>query len=563
MVLSNEKLPMKSLNRFKCVHTSWAILFKNTYFMDMYRKSFISNNSFYDDTCLLLKQTLLDFENHSLLYLFPDEGFDNKVKIDWPPPIQEDDCDINILGSGINGIICLYAECISSKIVLWNPAIQEFKVIPSNHVPPYVSIVDQLHGFGYDYVRDDYNVIRFAEFYVDHNYYLNPHLNKALSKVVYDPSWEMYSLKSNFWEKLDLDMTNPYLSCPGVLEQVYVNGVCHWLGGNERDIDSLYLVSFDLGNKVFFLTPAPSIVDDEINNVESVSTYLLLLNESVSLISYYAWENNFHVSVLGEIGVKESWNKLFIVGPLPYIGRPIGVGKNCDILLALEDEELARCDLNTRTIQKLGINRMFFSCQILTRKGQVYVRDIACEESFVELKKLRTSLVLVLNNPSELLVVYCEASKTVLGCVLMQNCQVVAYASKQLKKSKIEHQNPLEMLQSLHTPEWKWDNIFMDCVSGLPKTTKDNHSMQKLAEMYIEGIVRLHGIVSIILSNRDLRYTSRFWKSFQGTLGTKLRLSYAYHLEMDCQTERIIKCLEDLLRICVLEQGVLGTSTCN
>lgn len=384
MVLSNEKvrnyipndlvfsimlnLPLKSLNRFKCVHKSWAILFENSYFMDMYRTNFISNNSYCDDTCLLLKQTLLDFENHSLLYLFSGEGFDNKVKIEWPPPFQEDDCDINILGSGINGIICLYAECISSKIVLWNPAIQEFKVIHSNHVPPYVSFVDTLHGFGYDYVRDDYNVIRYVEFSIYQNYYLNPELNEVLLKVVYEPLWEMYSLKSNSWEKIDLDMTNLYLSRPGVLEQVYLNGVCHWLGGNETDIDSLYLVSFDLGNKVFFITPMPYMMDDEIKNIESVSIHLLLLNESIALISNHVLVNNFHIFVLGEIGVKESWNKLFVVGPLPYIGRPIGVGKNYDIFLALEDEELAKCDLNTHTIQKLGIKRMFFCCQIVMYK---------------------------------------------------------------------------------------------------------------------------------------------------------------------------------------------------
>ncbi|CAI8605695.1 unnamed protein product [Vicia faba] len=365
-------LPLKSLDRFKCVHKSWAHLLKNSYFMDMYRKKFISKKSYCDEACLLLKQTLIDFENHSLLYLFSGEGFDNKVKIDWPPPFQEDDCDISILGSGMNGIICLYAECISSKIVLWNPTIQEFKVIPSNHVPPYVGIVDWLHGFGYDYVRDDYNVIRFAEFYIDQNYYLNPQLNEVWSKVVYEPSWEMYSLKSNSWEKLDLDMPNLYLSRPGVLEQVYTNGVCHWLGGNELAIDSLYLVSFDLGNKVFFLTPIPFMMDYEIDNVESVSTHLLLLNESIALISNYVWVNNYHISILGEIGVKESWNKLFIVGPLPCIGRPIGVGKNCNIFLALENEELAICDLNTHTIQELGINRMFFCCQIVMYKKSLF-----------------------------------------------------------------------------------------------------------------------------------------------------------------------------------------------
>jgi transposase InsO family protein len=81
-------------------------------------------------------------------------------------------------------------------------------------------------------------------------------------------------------------------------------------------------------------------------------------------------------------------------------------------------------------------------------------------------------------------------------------------------------------------------------------------SMAKLAEIYIEQIVRLHGIPSSIVSDRDLRFTSKFWESLQVALRTKLRLSFAYHPQTDGQTERTIQSLEDLLRACVLEQGV-------
>ena len=56
--------------------------------------------------------------------------------------------------------------------------------------------------------------------------------------------------------------------------------------------------------------------------------------------------------------------------------------------------------------------------------------------------------------------------------------------------------------------------------------------------------------------DRDPRYTSKFWESLQAALGTKLRMSYAYHPQTDGQTERTIQSLDDLLRACVLEQGV-------
>jgi hypothetical protein len=53
-----------------------------------------------------------------------------------------------------------------------------------------------------------------------------------------------------------------------------------------------------------------------------------MLNGSIASISWYLHTSTFHISVLGELGVKESWTKLFVVGPLPYIAYPIGDGKN-------------------------------------------------------------------------------------------------------------------------------------------------------------------------------------------------------------------------------------------
>lgn len=65
----------------------------------------------------------------------------------------------------------------------------------------------------------------------------------------------------------------------------------------------------------------------------------------------------------------------------------------------------------------------------------------------------------------------------------------------------------------------------------------------------------MHGIPSSIVSDRDPRFTYRFWESLHKELGTKLRLSSSCHPQMDSDTERTIQSLEDLLRVCVLEQG--------
>lgn len=65
----------------------------------------------------------------------------------------------------------------------------------------------------------------------------------------------------------------------------------------------------------------------------------------------------------------------------------------------------------------------------------------------------------------------------------------------------------------------------------------------------------LHDIPSSIVSDSDPRFTSNFWEGLQKALGTKLRLSSAYHPQTNGQTERTIQSLEDFLRACVLEKG--------
>ncbi|KAJ8763030.1 hypothetical protein K2173_023235 [Erythroxylum novogranatense] len=109
---------------------------------------------------------------------------------------------------------------------------------------------------------------------------------------------------------------------------------------------------------------------------------------------------------------------------------------------------------------------------------------------------------------------------------LEQNDTLIA--TLKLRPVKAEHQAPAGKLHSLPIPEWKWEHITMDF---------------------------------IMVSDRDPRFTSRFWGSLQTALGTKLSFSTAFHPQTDGQSERTIKTVEDMLRACVLEvspwRGVL------
>ena len=140
---------------------------------------------------------------------------------------------------------------------------------------------------------------------------------------------------------------------------------------------------------------------------------------------------------------------------------------------------------------------------------------------------------------------------------------------------KIEHQRPGGLLQSLKIPQPKWEVVTMDFVTGLPKSPKDNTAiwvvldkltktahfipyksgmtLEGMARLYVQEIMRLHGVPRKIISDRDSRLTSHFWQSFQKTLGSEMGYSTVFHPQTDGQSERTIQTLEDMLRACVLD----------
>ncbi|GJZ08285.1 putative reverse transcriptase domain-containing protein [Tanacetum coccineum] len=84
---------------------------------------------------------------------------------------------------------------------------------------------------------------------------------------------------------------------------------------------------------------------------------------------------------------------------------------------------------------------------------------------------------------------------------------------------------------------------------------RENDPLDKLARLYLNRIVARHGIPVLIIYDRDGRFTSNFWKSFQKALGTDISMSTAYHPKTDGQSERTIQTLEDMLRACVIDFG--------
>jgi hypothetical protein len=133
------------------------------------------------------------------------------------------------------------------------------------------------------------------------------------------------------------------------------------------------------------------------------------------------------------------------------------------------------------------------------------------------------------------------------------------------------------LLQPLKVPEWKWEEIDMDFIVGLPRTrdgydsiwvivdrltkvahfipVKTTYSGAQLSELYMSRIVCLHGVPKKIVSDRGTQCTSRFWKTLHESMDTKLNFSSAYHPQTDGQTERTNQVLEDMLIACALKHG--------
>ncbi|WVZ76471.1 hypothetical protein U9M48_024447, partial [Paspalum notatum var. saurae] len=142
------------------------------------------------------------------------------------------------------------------------------------------------------------------------------------------------------------------------------------------------------------------------------------------------------------------------------------------------------------------------------------------------------------------------------------------------QRVKANHLKPAGMLQPLAVPSWKWEDIYMDFILGLPRTQKGYDSIWMIidrltksahfipvktiyhaktyAELYIARIVSLHGVPRSITSDRGSLFVSRFWEHLQTALGTTLIRSSTYHPQTSGQVERVNQILEDMLRACAL-----------
>ncbi|GKD65905.1 putative reverse transcriptase domain-containing protein [Tanacetum coccineum] len=127
---------------------------------------------------------------------------------------------------------------------------------------------------------------------------------------------------------------------------------------------------------------------------------------------------------------------------------------------------------------------------------------------------------------------------------------IATYVSKCLTclKVKAEHQKPSGLLVQPEIPQWKWDNITMDFITKLPKTSSGYDTIWVIVDRLTKSAHFLP-----MKENDSMERLTRL--SFQKALGTRLDMSTAYHPQTDGQSERTIQTLEDMLRACVIDFG--------
>ena len=137
------------------------------------------------------------------------------------------------------------------------------------------------------------------------------------------------------------------------------------------------------------------------------------------------------------------------------------------------------------------------------------------------------------------------------------------------QQAKVEHVKLPVLLQPLPVPEQAWSVVSLDFIEGLPKSqqydtilvvidkfSKYGHfiplahpfTAPQIAHLFLANVYKLHGMPTVIISDRDRIFTSTFWQELFKATDTTLSMSSSYHPQTDGQTERLNQCLETYLR---------------
>ncbi|CAN6706487.1 unnamed protein product [Malus baccata var. baccata] len=371
------RLSPKSLMRFKCIRKSWCTLINSPGFVAKQLSNSV-DNKFSSFTCILL--------NRSQTHVFPDNSWKQEVfwsminlsidcdelnlhydveDLNIPFPLEDHDY-VLILGY-CNGIVCVTA---GKNILLCNPTTREFIGLPSSCLllPSRpkgkfeLETVFRALGFGYDCKAKEYKVVQIIE-----NSEYSDDERTYYHRIPLPHTAEVYTMAANTWRGIKIDISTKTYSCSC---QVYSKGFCYWYATDGEE----YILSFDLGDEIFHRIQLPSRRESGFKFY-----YIFLHNES--LASFCSRYDRSEKSESCEIWVmhdydrvKSLWTKLFIIGPLQAIGKPLTFWKSDELLMLASDGKATSYNYSTGNLKYLHIPPILN--RVVDFQALIYVKSI-------------------------------------------------------------------------------------------------------------------------------------------------------------------------------------------
>ncbi|KAF5181528.1 F-box protein cpr1 [Thalictrum thalictroides] len=353
-------LPVVSLLRFKSVCKSWCSLIGSSTFITqhLHHRTILASKDNDQIIAFDPEQSTVHSCTSSSFSLLSGDKFELCEILDLPVPYESGGCLPNIIAS-CNGIICLCME--RNIIMLWNPAIKQYKVLPQSAVPLLERDNNNgiYHGFGFDAENNHYKVVRVVV--------QDPHDLQPKCRA------EVYNLSNDTWRSIDAAFSCNYLDFDPKVP--YQNGIYFWLGSLYTNIKPNVpfnsILTFDFTSEVFGNLSLP-----EVYSWQRCLLQLSILRGNIACIHWNGQSSemddwHFKIWVLTEYGVQESWTKLYTIR-LTYQAWVCsrGFSKNGKLFVLLEDKKclcaplecicnnkikVALCDCHTHEVSFLPI----------------------------------------------------------------------------------------------------------------------------------------------------------------------------------------------------------------
>ncbi|XP_028054605.1 F-box/kelch-repeat protein At3g06240-like [Camellia sinensis] len=287
------RLPVKSLLRCSSVCKSWYSSITNPSFTTTHLNQTKSNTQL-----LIIKYTFLVPNQERHISCSDDETCCDEF-VELENPFHSSSKSFKIVGS-CNGLLCISDYHGSDCAFLWNPSIRRFLTLPESGYSVTDSDLQFVFGFGFDRISNDYKVVKIG------------YLNDLKTRGSVLCKMELYALSTLSWRPICVVDFRFELSIN--TWSVFVNGAVHWVvfdPAKERGFGIL-IVAFDMGNEVFREMALPNY---QPNGWFYRNAAVAVLGESLAVINFESdlvpanLMCNFHIWVMEEYGVIESWTK--------------------------------------------------------------------------------------------------------------------------------------------------------------------------------------------------------------------------------------------------------------